>query len=188
MTAVAHYFIAIPLPLSLKSFLANWQDVLQEECNYRKWTYKHDLHITLKFLGAVEKDEIENVQKELRKLTNLPSFSTTAGSIGAFGKLTKPRVLWAGVEKTEQMEALYEQVETRVAALGFAKDTRPFRPHITLAKQWDGPVIPDRLTEMKKQYQNIQYELHVKEIVLYQIYPKHTPKYEVVEQYPLVGS
>src|SRR5690625_1573287 len=97
----AHYFIAIPLPSALKNYFAAWQEELKGKVPYKQWTNKQDLHITLKFLGTVEKEQFIRLQKELQVVEHTKQFSTKVGSIGVFGNPDKPRILWGGVDKNE---------------------------------------------------------------------------------------
>lgn len=183
----AHYFIAIPLTDTLKNFLSVWQEELKEKFSYKQWTNKQDLHITLKFLGPVENGQLKRLLQELKIIENSNAFSIKAGTIGMFGNPVKPRVLWAGVDQTDALTLLYEQVESAVLSAGLAKETRPYRPHITLAKKWDGPS--DRgLVEMTQTQFKRKRMLQVEEVVVYQIFPKQTPKYKVVSSYNLGGG
>lgn len=183
----AHYFIAIPLSLVLKDHFASWQTQLKKQLNYKQWTNKQDLHITLKFLGAVENEKLLRIQQELKKMEKLQRFSTQAGSIGFFGNPVSPRVLWASVEKTAQLSLLHQQVEAIIAPLGFPTEKRTFRPHITFAKKWYGPPASDSVETTLNRFTERQ-ELLVKEIVIYQIFPKQTPKYKVLSRYNLLGG
>ncbi|MFS0673129.1 RNA 2',3'-cyclic phosphodiesterase [Ornithinibacillus sp. 179-J 7C1 HS] len=180
-----HYFIAIPVPDDLKAIFATWQDDLMQKLSYKIWPHQDDLHITLKFLGAVEEEQLSQLQKGLTNITHT-DFPLNVGSIGTFGKHDSPRVLWAGVDKTEILEELYKKIEVTATQSGFAKENRPYRPHITLAKKWTGNkdqvVI---LNEIKEDYTFETFHINVEEFVLYQIFPSKLPKYERVETYRL---
>ena len=186
MGQTPHYFIAIPVSDSLKEEFVNWQKQLQESLAYKTWPNKEDLHITIKFLGAVEESNLIMLQESLRTI-NYPKFSLNVGSIGTFGKHDSPRVLWGGVELTAAIDELYKKVETAAVASGFPKEGRPYRPHITLAKKWNGtPVHPEKLINIKENYQAKRFQMNVEEFVLYQIFPSKSPKYERVETFRLV--
>jgi len=184
---VAHYFVAIPLTKALKNHFSVWQEELKEKLPYKQWTNKLDLHITLKFLGAVEREQLNRLHQELQQVENANAFSTKTGGVGVFGNPVKPRVLWADVDKTDALAFLYEQVEGAAARAGFAKETRPFRPHITLAKKWDSSPNSEPVETMQALFKEKRL-LQVEEIVIYQIYPKQTPKYKVVSRFNLSGG
>src|SRR5699024_1450185 len=99
----------------------------------------------------------------------------------------KPRVLWACVDKTDTLTFLYEQVEAAADRAGFTKETRPYRPHITLAKKWDGSPNWELVKTMQTQFKEKRI-LQVEEIVVYQIFPNQRPKYKVVSSFNLSGG
>lgn len=185
MSTQSHYFIAVPIKERLKEQLSTWQKNLQPLLTYKQWPHKDDLHITLKFLGAIGADQIQNVQHAFKRLESLDAFSVRAKGIGTFGQPDKPRVLWAGVEKNKALMALYHRVEDIASACSFTKDNRPYRPHITLAKKWQGPPSGDIVQKIKRQYRNEHSLLNIQEVVLYQIHPQQTPKYEAKTVYQL---
>lgn len=187
MMQTAHYFIAIPLPKSLQRYLSNWQEELKEKLNYKQWPHSQDLHITLKFLGPVDDNKIGPLHHRLQKTTNTQPFTIEVGSIGTFGKADMPRVLWAGVNKTQNLANLQQQIERLLLNMGYEKETRPYRPHITLAKKWYGDAAGALLGNIKTNY-STQWEMVVERIVLYRIHPLSNPKYEPVYTYRLQGG
>lgn len=185
MNHVPHYFIAIPLSSSIRENLEEWQVALKQSLNYRQWVHPDDLHITLKFLGAVPDGKLQFVLDELQLVESFRSFSLRIGSMGTFGHPHQPRVLWAAVKQEHHLISLQAQIEEQMLHVGFAKETRRFRPHVTLAKRWDGPPKEDAVISIRQQYEELSYLLHVNEVVLYRIFPKHTPKYNVIKRYEL---
>lgn len=187
MSSEPHYFIAIPLHPSLQEQLSSWQNDLKGKLTYKNWPHKQDLHITLKFLGPVADNKIDQVKEALTIVEGLREFSIDAGSIGTFGKPEHPRVLWAGVSKTKGLTALQQKIDEATADIGFQKETREFHPHITLAKKWLGEPAKNTLKEVKRQYIDKQ-QMAVGKLVLYKIHPTKTIKYEVVQTYKLKGG
>lgn len=184
MATDPHYFIAIPLPKSLKEYFTKWQDGLKNVLSYKQWPHYEDLHITLKFLGAVDDSKLQRLKKELKIIEHTKAFSIDVGELGTFGNPEKPRVLWAGVDKTESLAELQQKVEALVTNVGFAQENRPYRPHITLAKKWTGGSATISLEDMKQKFSNVR-RMAVEEIVLYQINPGRSVKYEVIANFGL---
>lgn len=185
MSNLPHYFIAIPLPIHIKEYFAQWQKDLKERLSYKLWPHFEDLHITLKFLGPVTSVVIQELQKELIAIQQLEAFTLKVGSIGTFGNPKNPRVLWAGVEKAEPLVLLQERVEECALTVGFTKENRDYRPHITIAKKWGEGTISDSVfAEIKEQY-IMEQEMEVNDIVVYQIFPSRSPKYEIVQTHSL---
>jgi 2'-5' RNA ligase len=90
------------------------------------------IHITVKFVGEVPEKRIEDIDTAVTGLT-WKAFTVTVRSIGFFPGTRSPRVFWAGME-APTMQGLTEQLDTRMERLGFDKEKRAFRPHITLAR------------------------------------------------------
>src|SRR5699024_8228630 len=134
MSENPHYFIAIPIPFKMQTKLRLWQDFVKERLRYKHWVHPEDFHITLKFLGPVSSGILSFIN-ELTILDRLPAFTLTIGNIGFFGQRSRPRVLWVHVEQTRHLSSLQKLVEKQMVHLGFAKEKRSFRPHITLAKR-----------------------------------------------------
>jgi 2'-5' RNA ligase len=100
----------------------------------RRWVRRDAWHITLQFLGRVERadvlvDVLAGVAARSRP------FSMQLRGAGAFPSPKRGAVLWAGAGKgTAEVVALAEAVADATAALGFAAEAKPFHPHLTLAR------------------------------------------------------
>lgn len=98
------------------------------------WTKKGNWHLTLKFLGDVALAQVDDVARALKTVT-FTSFTIRAGGVGFFPAKGEPRVLWVGLtEGGEAVADLGVKVEMTLDSLGFAPETRPYRPHLTLAR------------------------------------------------------
>lgn len=188
LSGLPHYFIAIHLSRPLQEHFADWQTELKGRLDFKQWTAKQDLHITLKFLGPIDDNRLRNLKYELtNNLRSAAKFSVLLGTIGTFGNPNKPRVLFAGVETTKALIELQQIVEASAANVGFIKETRAFHPHITLAKKWAGDddiQFEGMLGKLNFEYKESKSML-VEDVVLFQIYPKRNPKYEVIDSYKL---
>lgn len=183
---MSHYFIAIQLPENLQEFFSGWQDELQKKVTYKQWTHQKDLHITLQFVGEVDDNRIRQLTEALDVIEQVSAFDIEVGGLGVFGNPNKPRVLWAGVTKTNALTQLQKRVESSTITVGFPEEGRAYTPHITLAKKWNGidSLERDTIENLKEAWDETRF-MHVAEVVLYRIHPKQTPKYEVVKRYRL---
>jgi len=95
-----------------------------------------NLHLTLKFLGAVPEARIDSVAGALSEASlGACPFEARIRGLGAFPSAGRPRVIWAGVtEGAREMIELARCVDVALAALGFPRDERPFSPHVTLGR------------------------------------------------------
>jgi|SRR5690625_115883 len=179
-----HYFIAISLPIILKEKLNLIQSNLETVLPYQSWTHKEDLHITVKFLGGADIKSIQELKEKLNQLTALHSFKTEVKSIGYFGREASPRILWAGVQRNQEMENLKREVEW-LTYKKFDREKREFKPHITLAKKWIGTANKEVLKSIADEYKNECFLLTVSDVTLYKIEPKNYPKYKAIYSYRL---
>ena len=100
------------------------------------WVAPGNLHLTLKFLGAVPETRIESIAGALSAASlEANPFQARIRGLGAFPSAGRPRVVWAGVtEGAAEMIDLARRVDTALAALGLSRDERPFSPHVTLGR------------------------------------------------------
>jgi 2'-5' RNA ligase len=94
------------------------------------------LHVTLKFLGDVVEDTLGQVKQALEPLSERHEpFEVGTSGFGAFPSERKARILWAGVgEGSESLRAVAQSVEDLLQPAGFAREQRPYVPHLTLGR------------------------------------------------------
>ena len=121
-----------------------------------RWVPAENIHLTLKFLGEVSLSNLEMLKKILQSETaNHSPFEFSVGGVGAFPSPRHPRVVWVGIEAPPDLANLQRSIETAMARLGYAKEDRPFSPHLTLgrvsrnATSRDTHAIGDALEAMK---------------------------------------
>lgn len=96
-------------------------------------------HLTLRFLGECDADSAARIVTAMATLAPREIVLTVQGT-GRF----RPRqgaVLWAGLAPNAALDALRQDVDVALAMAGVAADTRPFKPHLTLARC--GPAVPE---------------------------------------------
>jgi len=99
-----------------------------------RWVPPAGMHLTLKFLGAVEAAHLDRVHAALAAAVHeQAALQLRVRGLGAFPSLRRPRVLWVGLRGAGLVE-LARLVEQTLEPLGFAPEPRPFAPHITLGR------------------------------------------------------
>jgi 2'-5' RNA ligase len=100
------------------------------------WVARDNVHLTLKFLGAVELERVDAIAGALAgAAAGCHGFDLTVRGLGAFPTPRRPRVLWAGVDQgAAQVAALARRVDEALVALGFAPEPRAFTAHATLGR------------------------------------------------------
>ncbi|PLR79115.1 RNA 2',3'-cyclic phosphodiesterase [Bacillus sp. V3-13] len=182
-----HYFIAVSLPKETKEQLHKTAQQLGEDFPFAKWVHEEDFHITLAFLGASSDEKIsKTIELVNAALTNAGSFPLTIDHIGVFGKKDWPRVFWAGLKREDRLYEIRDLVYSACEKAGHTLETRPFAPHITLARNWTGPERLDPQQLAKKNILETEPLLFLAdEVVLYRIHPGNTPKYRAFATFPL---
>ncbi|MBW2732400.1 MAG: RNA 2',3'-cyclic phosphodiesterase [Deltaproteobacteria bacterium] len=146
-------FVALNLPVATLNRLAEAQKVLRraaKQANVRVgWVPAANMHITLKFLGEIDAENIYAIRHRLGdRLIAWPAIDLRVEGLGVFPDVQRPRVLWAGLaaKGAQGVCELAEAVEEVLDELGFAREARPFHPHLTLGriKEGDHPFWTDK--------------------------------------------
>ncbi len=142
-------FIALPFDEAAVESLEGTARFLESHKSSVKIVSPQQYHITVKFIGGVESARAEELVRQFTALTlNSGAVSCTIKGLGAFPSLSRASVLWAGLETGgDDLLSLFRQVEDSCAALGFAREPRGFRAHLTLARVKRGHTLPDRVRE-----------------------------------------
>ena len=157
--AVIRTFVAVELSHSVRHEIVRVQEQLKESIQAElkrvgsearlQWVLPESIHLTLKFLGDVDERRIEPLCRALTETVDrLHPFSLQARGLGVFPNLRMPRVLWVGLSDSHPqgggacLTHLAEEVDRALHRLGFPSESRPFSPHLTLAR------IKERSREM----------------------------------------
>lgn len=111
--------------------LADYFTQLQQQIPEAKATFPKKFHLTLKFLGEVEENKIEEIKEKLKQV-KFSQFKLKLGSTGVFPSESFIRVVWVGLEDGESIKQLQQNIESSLEGM-FKKDDK-FHPHITLAR------------------------------------------------------
>lgn len=158
-------FIALELTPEIHKQLGQIQAELKESGADVKWVNPEGIHLTLKFLGSVSPQLIEEIKVTIDQLAREHKpFELKVSRVGAFPKVEYPRVIWVGIEDgSGQTVKLAENLAERLIHLGFLKEKRAFKPHLTLG----------RVRSAHKRTQ-------LKELVSSVIFPERTMQAEVL--------
>lgn len=128
-------FIAVAPDESVLAEVAAWQEELARVVRGFRWVPRRQWHVTLRFLGETPIERVGQLARELEEVARgVAPFRAVLRGAGVFPPRGQPRVLWVGVEAGEAIHRLQEMVEEAVLALGYEREERPFRPHLTLAR------------------------------------------------------
>ncbi len=134
-------FIAIELPDEIKSALARLQAQLKTgKQSSVKWVNPYSIHLTLKFLGSIAATRINEITGAIEAATRgISPFHLEVKGLGVFPNFKRVQVVWVGVGgEVDQLKQLQKRLESNLTPLGFTPESRPFTPHLTLARLREG--------------------------------------------------
>lgn len=133
---VVRTFIAIDVPDELKQTIGRIQRSLMGLGEGKiTWPRLEGIHLTLKFLGDVDRDELPKVTEAVETaVKGVESFSLKTTVKGAFPRLQQPRVLWLGVDGGNTLIDLYNALQVSLFDAGFPIDEGQFHPHLTVGR------------------------------------------------------
>ncbi|MBS4173866.1 RNA 2',3'-cyclic phosphodiesterase [Bacillus sp. FJAT-49736] len=182
-----HYFYALLLPQSIKEYLREKCDEIKCDFPFIRWVHQEDYHITLAFLGHATKEQLERADEYIQNaIYTAESFPLCLNEFGVFGRQESPRIFWANTFSSDSLNKLRKEVYDACVKTGFQLDPRPFKPHITLARNWSGE---DRFQlEQLKQRLSVRQDFIAQYIVLYETHLDKTPKYVIKKKYKLLET
>lgn len=106
-----------------------------------RWQSEDQLHLTLRFVGDVDRHQAEDVHAALGTVRH-PGFEIALAGVGSFERRGEPTTLWAGVAPQEPLKILHKKIDQAIARIGLGLERRAFQPHITLARlpRGAGPI------------------------------------------------
>jgi 2'-5' RNA ligase len=175
-------FVAVETPGPVRSALQEIQSGLKQINIRARWVRPENIHLTLKFLGSIPAGHVPSIGHALTEAARAHApLSLTAVGMGVFPGLRRPRVLWVGLsDRTNALSRLQQDIDARLAALGFPREAKRFRGHVTIGRFGDsGP--PGPVADALKQYgARVAGAFEVREVVLFRSDlrpegPVHTP-------------
>ena len=130
-------FIAIELPDELRLELGQLEAQLKSDKQPRvKWVDPASIHLTLKFLGSVAIDRTVEITRAMEEAARgIPPFHLEVKGLGVFPNLKRVQVVWVETSgEVDKLGQLQHRIESNLARLGFAPESRPFTSHLTLAR------------------------------------------------------
>ena len=144
---VVRCFIAVELPVDLIKQLKDFQEGLKSPgVNPAKWVDPASMHLTLKFLGDVDVQNLAALKDETGvAVRSSRRFHLVTGRTGFFPDHRRPRVFWLGLEgDIDALVMLHKAIDDAISKLGYARESRPFTAHLTLARLKEESNINDR--------------------------------------------
>ena len=169
MSKTIRTFIAIELPEKIVSSISKVQEGIKAYGFKFRWVRPENIHLTLKFLGNIKEADTEKVGRAIfESVKEYTPISLTAKGIGVFPGIKRPRVVWVGItSQLDSLMGLQKTLEEKLGAIGFPRDNRPFKGHLTLGRV-KNKIDPKRFGDALKELGGFESETFVADrIILY---------------------
>ncbi len=148
-----------------------------------------NLHVTLKFLGETDNNDIVAACRIIKQVAaDVSPFALRLQGLGVFPRIERPNVVWAGLEQADPLVQIVSEFENRFEELGFPRESRAFHPHLTLARVKRRP--PEELFELLEA--NSQREFGTAEVTQVEYFQSHLKRdgarYAVLATEKLTGG
>jgi len=161
-------FIAIPISKPVKEKVLSTVSSFRKQFpgNAIKWVDPNNIHLTVKFLGETELQNLVHLMNQIHICTeNTKSFELIFSKLGSFPSKKNPRVFWVGTQINEQIKNFYKLIENVCSKDGFIIDSKPLSPHITIGRvkrSFDENEF-QKINELLNQYQSESFGVQIVE-------------------------
>ncbi len=185
-------FVAIDISDDARSKVADYiEDLRGAFSNLRVgWEKAEKLHLTLKFLGDIDSNELQNLTEAVEKTTQqLSNFSLQISQTGVFPSKRNARILWFGIDDEHgSLQKINDILETECQQKGFVKESRKFRAHLTVGRLREPNKSKELInTHLNKTFAAVKFE--ISEIVIYESrLQKSGSIYSVISKHRFKGN
>jgi 2'-5' RNA ligase len=132
-------FIALDIAAEIRARLTEYMERARLLAPEARWARVEGLHITLKFIGHVDDAAMGKIKAALAPIKAVP-FEVKFTGVGFFPNPNAARVFWAGVDGGDHLAPLASTIDAALEKLGFPSETKPYHPHLTLARTSSRPL------------------------------------------------
>ncbi|MCX5837113.1 MAG: RNA 2',3'-cyclic phosphodiesterase [Deltaproteobacteria bacterium] len=130
-------FLALDPPEEILREIARVQNRLQKLIHGDvRWVRPESIHLTLKFFGDISENAVANISAAAGKAAAaVGPFDLAIGGAGVFPDMNRPRIIWLGMNgDVVRLLTFQQELERALQEIGFPREERPFRPHLTLGR------------------------------------------------------
>lgn len=136
-------FIALDIDEQIRQQITRFLEGVQPFTPDARWVKPESLHVTLKFIGEQPEAALDKMKIALQNVsTNLSEIHFRG--YGFFPTPKSARVFWIGMEAGPELAVLASAIDAQMPVLGIPQETRPFSPHLTLARSHGSSGTPQR--------------------------------------------
>lgn len=181
-------FIALNLPVEIKTEFKRIQDILKEKNKSTRITWvKPDVaHLNLHFLGDLDDNKINQLKNNLKLLEGKFGFISLAlTGVGAFPNLKDPRILFLGVKHQGEnnLIKLYQEIGKMLNSQNLRVENRPFIAHLTLGRIKD-TSFKQQINLIGEEMKDIEFKINFFDLMESVLKPDG-PEYKIIQSYSL---
>ncbi|RPJ17189.1 MAG: RNA 2',3'-cyclic phosphodiesterase [Desulfobacteraceae bacterium] len=184
-------FVALKLPANTISAIKRVQEDFKRHRFPVRWVRPENVHLTIKFFGDIPKNDVTKIDAAMKSCAgDYAPLSLSAKGAGIFPGIARPRIIWAGISgETFHLLDLRNSLEKRFEEIGFKKEERPFKGHLTIGR-FREKADTGKLLEALKKVRNFESEMFVAwNLYLYKSDLKpEGPVYTELLKVPLTGD
>ena len=166
---IVRTFFGFDLPPEIPGVATRLRTLVNDPKRAVRWVKGTNIHLTIRFLGPTPNQTVYEIEEALHtKLVDSPSLTVRVEGTGVFPTPTRPRVIWLGLKgDIDGLRRLEEEIYQVVEPMGFPREEREFKPHITIGRvRYPQKITPDVTKFMNAQYEPVNcmlQELHLYE-------------------------
>ena len=182
-------FVALEIPSAVRENLAALLNPLRAVSPQTRWVRPENLHVTLKFIGEVAEGKLAGIRSGLAGVGSEQPAKLDFRGLGFFPNEKHPRVFWAGIKASPNLNILAADIDKATEKLGIPVEKRPFSPHVTLAR-FEPPPLPEKLRAAIRENAARDFgSLRTSQFHLIESKLKPTgAEYTTVESFPFAGA
>lgn len=175
-------FVALRPPPSIRDVLTDVMDGVPGA----RWQDDEQLHLTLRFVGAVDRPVAEDVAAALAGV-HAPAPTVSLAGVGRFDHRGRTEQLWAGVAPHDALAALHRKVDQAIVRAGLEPERRAYLPHITVARLPRGAHAEPEVERWIARHTGLaSAPFALTHVVLYESHLGHDgARYEAIARWPL---
>jgi RNA 2',3'-cyclic 3'-phosphodiesterase len=153
-------FVALDIDDAIRERISRFVEGVRNFAPDARWMKPESLHVTLKFIGEEPDAAVGQIKNVLSAIHATPPTIQFRG-YGFFPTSNSARVFWIGMNAGPELAALAAAIDDKTAALGIAREDRPYSPHLTIVRAAGGSGSPHRHRNDKpnRAFQRLQEKL-----------------------------
>ena len=127
-------FIALKIPKDAREKIIALRNEAMPDFHKYKWEPVEKIHLTLKFIGEVKNELVEDITEAIRFLEDYESFNCKLTKFGFFYRYKNPAVLWMGLAVDKNIDNLVERLNEVLEKFSIKSEKRKFSAHLTIKR------------------------------------------------------